>query len=155
VITMAQKQYIKHLYEVEEKSLREISGTTNMCFRTVKKYAQKDDWNLPEPLPAIKPERYPVVGEFIPTIDKWLEDDRKAPRKQRHTARHIYDRLVNKSGFTGSSSSIRRYVHMKKLHMKQTPQGFLPLMHPLGYAQCDSESFTETLRAENGERHMH
>ena len=141
MITMAQKQYIKHLYEVEEKSLREISGTTNMCFRTVKKYAQKDDWNLPEPLPAIKPERYPVVGEFIPTIDKWLEDDRKAPRKQRHTARHIYDRLVNKSGFTGSSSSIRRYVHMKKLHMKQIQQGFLPLTHPLGYAQCDFGEF--------------
>ena len=47
---MAQVQYIKDLYENEEKSLREISRITGHSFETVQKYAQKENWsedNLP------------------------------------------------------------------------------------------------------------
>lgn len=40
---MAQAQYIKHLYENEEKSLREIAKITDLDFRTVQKYAMRDD----------------------------------------------------------------------------------------------------------------
>ena len=42
---MAQVQYIKDLYENEEKSLREISRITGHSFETVQKYAQKENWN--------------------------------------------------------------------------------------------------------------
>ena len=39
MLKMAQKEYIKHLYEVEEKSVLEIANTTGFNYRTVRKYA--------------------------------------------------------------------------------------------------------------------
>src|SRR6516165_5950320 len=36
----------------------------------------------------------PVIEPLIPFIDAILEADRKAPRKQRHTARRIWQRMV-------------------------------------------------------------
>jgi DNA-directed RNA polymerase specialized sigma24 family protein len=38
---MVQAQYIKHLYEKEDKSLREIAKITDLNFRTVQKYADR------------------------------------------------------------------------------------------------------------------
>jgi predicted DNA-binding protein YlxM (UPF0122 family) len=42
---MAQKEYIKHLFENEDKSLREIAKEMKLSFQTVQKYAYMDDWN--------------------------------------------------------------------------------------------------------------
>lgn len=39
-------------------------------------------------------QHLPVMGQHIKVISEWLEQDKKAPKKQRHTARRIYDRLV-------------------------------------------------------------
>lgn len=98
---MAQVQYIKDLYENEEKSLREISRITGHSFETVQKYAQKENWNE-DNLPDTEPTSYPVLGEFIPIVDGWLEADRKVPRKQRHTAWRLFCRLRDEYGFRGS-----------------------------------------------------
>lgn len=141
MITMAQKQYIKHLYEVEGKSLREISRTMNLSFRTVQRYAQQEDWNLPEEGPLLDPGKYSVVRPHAKIIDEWLMEDQKAPRKQRHTAKRIYDRLVVEEGFAGSDSSVRRYINKKRLSMQQAQEGYLPIAHPCGYAQCDFGEF--------------
>ena len=72
MLRMAQVQYIKDLYENEEKSLREISRITGHSFETVQKYAQKENWNE-DNLPDTEPTSYPVLGEFIPIVDGWLE----------------------------------------------------------------------------------
>ena len=92
MLKMAQKEYIKHLYEVEDKSVLEIANTTGFNYRTVRKYAYQEDWSNDD-LPNIEPTSYPVLESYIPTIDAWLEADRKIPRKQRHTVKRIYDRL--------------------------------------------------------------
>ena len=55
MLKMAQQQYIKHLYEKEEKSLAEIARTTNLNYRTVRKYALRDDWSE-DKLPNLEPE---------------------------------------------------------------------------------------------------
>ena len=39
---------------------------------------------------------------------QWLADDESAPRKQRHTARRIYDRLVAEHGFPGAEVTVRQ-----------------------------------------------
>ena len=82
---MAQIKYIKDLYENEEASLREICRITGHSFETVRKYAYQENWSE-DNLPDIEPQSYPVLQDFIPIIDKWLEEDRKAPRKQRHNS---------------------------------------------------------------------
>jgi aspartate-semialdehyde dehydrogenase len=81
---MAQIEYIKDLYENEGMSLREIASVTGKNFRTVQKYAYQTNWNKSEPT-RINPEEYPILGEYIPIINDWLENDEREPRKQRHT----------------------------------------------------------------------
>lgn len=140
MLKMAQVQYIKHLYENEEKSLREISRITEHSFQTVQKYAYQEDWSA-DNLPDIEPKSYPVLGDYIPVVDSWLEADRKIPRKQRHTVWRIYTRLRDEHGFTGSYSSVKKYVRKRKFVMKQTAEGYLPLAQPKGNGQIDFGEF--------------
>ena len=140
MLVMAQVEYIKHLYEVEGKSLREIAKTLQMNFRTVQKYAYRDDWNPPV-RPNTDPENYPVLGEYIPHIDEWLEQDEREPRKQRHTITRIYTRLQEEHGYRGSYSTLKQYVNRKKEQMRKYRESYLPLAHPPGHAQTDFGKF--------------
>ena len=143
MLNMAQIQYIKHLYENEEKSLREIARITETSFPTVKKYASQDDWNDKTP-PAPDAEKYPVLGKYIPAIDRILEEDKRAPRKQRHTAQRIYTRLQKEQGYNGSYSSIKEYVRKKRTLLTESPGGYLPLEHHQANAQLDFGEFHYT-----------
>jgi len=85
---MAKVEYIKDLYENDDKSLRAIAKETGHHFNTVKKYASQTDFNQ-EVKSEAKPGRFQAVADYIPTIDKWLEQDEKEPRKQRHTTNKV------------------------------------------------------------------
>ena len=124
MLKMAQQQYIKHLYKVEERSMNEIHKITGFNYRSVRQYAHREGWNE-EDLSDIKPESYPLRGELIPVIDKRIAEDRKTPLKQRHTSKRIYDSLRDELGFTGSYSSVKQYIR-KKFVMKMTNDGYLP-----------------------------
>ncbi len=71
-----------------------------------------------------KPRPNPVMDPYRETILVWLAQDEHAPKKQRHTARRIYDRLVAEHGFVGAESTVRRFV--AQLRDKQ-PEAFNPL----------------------------
>ncbi|MCM1225763.1 MAG: IS21 family transposase, partial [Lachnospiraceae bacterium] len=136
VLRMAQQKYIKDLWENEEVSLREISRRTGHSFETVRKYAYCEDWSREE-LPNLEPKSYPGLGKYIPKINEWLEKDRKIPRKQRHTAKRIYERLKEEEGYGGSYSSVKRYVKKKRQEMRIREGGYLPLEEPKGWGQVD------------------
>lgn len=57
-------------------------------------------------------------------IMSWLEADKKAPPKQRHTAKRIHDRLVEEYGFTGGESTVmlclRDKLNMPRLSRRVT-----------------------------------
>jgi len=133
---MAQIDYIKDLYENEDLSLREISRRRGHSFQTVQKYAYQENWSA-EQLPNLEAENYPNLEQYIPSIDEWMEADRKLPRKQRHTAMRIYHRLVDEQGYQGSYSSVKRYVRKKKFVLKLAAEGYLPLAQPCGHGQVD------------------
>ena len=139
MLRMPQVEYIRDLYENEGMSLREIARKTNKDFRTVQKYAYQDDWNPPVKL--TEPDAYPVMGDYILTVNGWLEQDEREPRKQRHTVRRIYDRLRDEHGYEGSYSSVKRYVAIRKVEMQKYKESFLPLAHPPGHAQTDFGKF--------------
>ncbi len=143
MISMVEKKYIKQLYE-DGVSKSEIQRRTKLNYRTVCKYADKEDWN-DDKLPNMNPENYPVLGKFIPLINEWLESDAAVPRKQRHTAKRIYDRLCEEANYTGGYSSVKRYVKKKRFMLRQGAVGYLPLAHPMAYAQVD---FGEFLRCD-------
>jgi hypothetical protein len=137
---MPQVEYIKDLYENEGMSLRGIARQTKHHFTTVQKYAYQTDWNQAEP-PRTRQREFPVVQEFIPTINGWLEQDEKEPRKQRHTIMKVFHRLRDECGYKGSYNSVKRYYNHKKAEMKKYSESYLPLAHPAGHAQVDFGKF--------------
>jgi transposase len=137
---MAEVEYIKDLYENEGLSLRKIARRMKKDFRTVQKYAYQNNWNPPVKL-RLTPEAFPVMGEYIPIVNEWLEQDEREPRKQRHTVKRIHDRLCMEHGYSGSYGSVKRYVAMKKAEMKKHKESYLPLAHPPGHAQVDFGKF--------------
>jgi hypothetical protein len=50
------------------------------------------------------------MAPFLPIIAEIVEADKKAPKKQRHTAKWIYDRLVEECNFQGSDTSVKNAV---------------------------------------------
>ena len=78
--------------------------------------------------------RRPKLEPFIPIIDAWLEADRHMPRKQRHTAKRVFDRLREECGFTGGYTIIKDYIRERE---KRRQEVFVPLAHPPGHAQAD------------------
>lgn len=81
----------------------------------------------------------PTLDPVRPLIDAWLEEDLARPRKQRHTARRIYERLVDEHGFRGNPSTIRRYVaEWKQARHAAGKEVFAPLeFRPGEEAQVD------------------
>ena len=63
-----------------------------------------------------------------------LEDDLGRPRKQRHTAKRVFERLRDEYGFDGGYTTVKDYVRENR---RQTKEMFVPLSHPPGHAQCD------------------
>lgn len=56
------------------------------------------------------PIRRPKLDAFVSTIEHCLDEDLKMPRKQRHTARRVFDRLRDECGFTGGYTTIKDYI---------------------------------------------
>jgi transposase len=75
----------------------------------------------------------PKLGPFRALIDAWLEADREAPRKQRHTAKRIWQRLVDEHGADVAQSTVRDYVRQRKRALGW-PVGevFVPQVHAPG-----------------------
>ena len=140
MLRMAEIEYIKDQYENEDKSLREIARETKHHFTTVQKYAYRENWN--QNGERTKREReFPVMAEYIPKVNEWLEADEREPRKQRHTIVKIYKRLVEECGYRNSYNSVKRYYNYKKAEMKKHRESYLPLAKPPGYAQTDFGKF--------------
>src|SRR5437588_495165 len=60
----------------------------------------------------------PTLGPLVAFIDEILTADRKAPRKQRHTAHRIYTRIqAERPEYPVAEPTIRRYVHQRKLEL--------------------------------------
>lgn len=81
-----------------------------------------------------QPVRRSKMGPFTAVVDAILEQDLTAPRKQRHTAKRIYERLKAEHGFDGGYTTVKDYVRSARTRMKEA---FVPLAHPPGHAQVD------------------
>ena len=74
-----------------------------------------------------------------PPISEWpgravTRKDRSLPKKQRHTAKRIYERLRAEHGFYGKYTIVKDYVRERR---RRTQEMYVPLSHPAGDAQCD------------------
>ena len=92
----------------------------------------------------------PALGPWKSTIDGWLAADQEVPKKQRHTARRIWQRLIDEHDAEVSETTVRRYVAMAKGRRPIVAREVMvPQSHPLGYeAEVDFGSVSFFLSGE-------
>jgi transposase len=76
----------------------------------------------------------PKLGPWLGVIDAILKDDQNQPKKQRHTAKRIFDRLREERGYGGGYTVVKDYVRLQRVRKQEM---FVPLRHAPGEAQAD------------------
>lgn len=111
------------------KSIRTIAQELRVHRRTVRQ-AISD----PLPPPRRAPQRLPSVLTLAmrQVIDAWLTADLAEPRKQRHTARRIFQRLQSELDYQGAETTVRRYVRLKRRSLGIVTSAFVPRDHAPG-----------------------
>lgn len=149
MMTMNQIHHIREMYYGQGYKISEIARKEKLDRRTVAKYIDREGFNRPAPKPASEYAFCPKLDPFKPVIDKWITDDKKAPGKQRHTAKRVYRRLCKEiAGFNCSYRLVAEYVASKKKDLNLCKgKGAIPLIHYPGEGQAD---FGSALFYENG-----
>ena len=141
MLTMDQVHRIRELYYGQGiTDLAEIARKEKLDWRTVRKYVDMEDFSPKPPPPANAGANAPSkLNKFKPLIDKWLTEDKNAPRKQRHTAKRVFRRLEKEAeGFDCSYRLVAGYVAEKKRQLGTKREiGYIPLIHHPGEAQAD------------------
>ncbi len=125
-----QFEQIRRDREREGLSIRELARRYGVHRRTVRQALAS-----PLPPPRKAPERRPApkLGPYRPLIDEWLRADREAPRKQRHTARRVWERLRDEHGALVSERQVRRYVRRRRRELGEpVDEVFVPQVHEPG-----------------------
>jgi len=86
---MDQYECIRTAHRVYGKNISELARQTGHSRNTIKKALRGEPWGYKER----DHQLFPVLGPFRPIIEEWLKNDQDQPKKQRHTARRIYNRL--------------------------------------------------------------
>jgi len=129
VITVEVYGEIRKLYNTG-MSKRAIAKKLGVSRNTVDKYCTGDTvpWERREYIRSTTV----ISDEVVHFIEKCLEQDAvEGVRKQKHTAKRIYDRLVEECDFKGGESTIRRKVRVLR---ERTPEAFMPLEYDPGEA---------------------
>ena len=135
---MTEIDHIRDAYFNKGESISEIAKKFSKDRKTVRKYIQQDNFNVSLPAVGKESRAQPKLEPYIATVDGWLEEDKRARRKQRHTARRIYDRLVDSfDDFNCSYRTVAAYVKRKKKELYGKTDSALPLVHKAGEAQVD------------------
>lgn len=134
-VSMTVVEHIRKL-DAEGLSLREIARRLNVHRDTVAKYTGMDNFS---PRPPKKPydAGHRVLAGLSSVIEGWLADDQGRPRKQRHTARRVFDRLVDEHGYAGSYTSVQRFIKGWKARRRPRSDGYSELVWPPAQAQVD------------------
>jgi transposase len=128
---------------VQGNSRREAARVFGVSRDTIAKMCA---YSAPPGYRRKRPPVRPKLDAFTGIIDAILKADREAPKKQRHTARRIFERLRDEHGFTGGITIVTDYVGDAR---QRTAEKFVPLAHPPGHAQVD---FGEAIGVIGGER---
>jgi transposase len=125
-----QFEQIRRDREREGLSIRELARRHGVHRRAVRQALAS-----PLPPPRRRPERRPApkLGAYRPLIDSWLLADREAPRKQRHTAKRIWQRLVDEQGADVAETTVREYVRRRRRELGDpVDEVFVPQVHEPG-----------------------
>jgi len=122
---------VRRAVVVDKMSEREAAKQFGLARETVRKMLR---YSVPPGYRRQQPARRPKLDAWVGTIDQILKDDKAEGRKQRHTAKRIFERLRDEHAYTGGYTIVKDYVRLRKLSQREM---FVPLAHPAGDAQAD------------------
>ena len=122
---------VRQAYYIQDESIREISRVYNIHRDTVRKMLR---YSVPPGYQRSKPRIKPKLDPYIDIIDVYLKDDKNQPKKQRHTAKRIFERIRDEHGYEGGYTIVKDYVRKQRLRSQEM---FVPLSHPPGHGQAD------------------
>lgn len=125
----------------EGMSAREAARVFNKDRKTIAKMLKHA---VPPGYRRSEAPRRRSLDAYVGVIDAILQKDKTLIKKQRHTAKRIFERLRDEHGYTGSLTTVTYYVREQKRCNKEV---FVPLSHPPGHSQVD---FGETLGVIDG-----
>lgn len=136
---MEQFESIRRDRRDEDMSIRALSEKYKVHRRTVRQ-ALADATPPPRKVPD---REAPVLGEHVATVRGWLVADEEVHRKQRHTARRVWQRLVEEEGAEVAESSVRALVgELRREIFDQSLQVKVPQAHgPAEEAEVDFGEF--------------
>ena len=138
---------VRHAVQIEGISARAAAERFGINPRTVAKMLK---FSVPPGYVRTKPPFRPKLDPFTGVIDAIMAADKDRPKKQRHTAKRIFERLRDEHDFTGGMTIVKDYVAGWR---QRTQEMFVPLVHPPGHAQAD---FGEAIGVIGGvERKIH
>ncbi|CAM2005277.1 IS21 family transposase [Acanthopleuribacter pedis] len=132
---MDQYEFIRTAHRQYGKGIRQIAREFGHSRKTVRKAlaGMAPEYRMSEK------RKSPVMGPVREVVDRILIDDRQQPKKQRHTAKRIYDRLVEEYGFQGAESTVRHYIRKRRAELGvETTEAMVPLCPEVyGEAEVD------------------
>jgi len=127
---MQQWSEIRRRVLVEKVSKRQILRETGMHWRTLEKILLHSQ---PPEHCGGKGREKPKIGPYLEQIRQIIGADKQVPKKQRHTAKRIFERL-RKEGYTGGCTQVK--VAVREIR-RRNREVFVPLTHRAGEAQVD------------------
>ena len=119
---------IRRDHRLEGLSIRALADRHRVHRRTVRQALSS----------AIPPERKQVerprsvFGPYEQIVRRWLVEDLSAPKKQRHTARRVFHRLVTEHGADIAESTVREGVRRLRAEIAPPPEAMVPQLHAPG-----------------------
>src|SRR6476646_6852831 len=103
MLTVEHYELIRRKVLIDGMSRRAVAKELGHSRKTVDKALAEA---VPPPYRLSQPRKRPILEPVQAIIDAWLEEDQRRPRKQRHTAQRIYERLCSEHQFTGSVGTV-------------------------------------------------
>jgi len=99
---------------IEALSIRELAERHKVHRRAVRQALASA---LPPPRKPYVARSRPAIDPWAGVIDAWLIADKDVHRKQRHTARRVWQRLVAEHGAVVSEGTVSRYVARRRVEL--------------------------------------
>jgi transposase len=112
------------------EDISSIARSLNLSRTTVRKHLLTTE----ETVYHRKIQTAPRLGDFQDRLKQWLELDSRLPKKQRRTAKRLFE-CLQAEGYWGAYDSVQRNVKHWKLKQKMSPvatKAFIPLAFPPG-----------------------
>jgi hypothetical protein len=95
---------VRRAVQVDGMSIRQAAREFGLARKTIRRMLE---FSLPPGYRRKKPVQRPKLGPWLGIIDQTLSDDRSQPKKQRHTAKRVWDRLKAEHSFDGCYTVVR------------------------------------------------